>query len=106
MLKVYEPPPKAGYAKVKCNRRLLKSRRLIEQVCGRLKGSFVFCSKNSFWNDFGFIREAIEACCGLHNFLEERQVDMPVDVMQVHDAQAMPQEAGTLAVGVHRSETC
>jgi hypothetical protein len=44
-----------------------------------------------------FTREAIEACCGVHNFLEERKVDMPDDAMQVGVAQAMPQDEADLA---------
>jgi hypothetical protein len=80
-LKVYEPPPEGNSAQAKCNRRLLDARWLIEQAFGRLKGKFVFCSKNSFWNDVCFTREAIEACCGVHNFLEVRKTDMPDDAM-------------------------
>jgi hypothetical protein len=83
MMKVFEPPPEAGTAEARYNRRLLNARRLIEQAFGTLKGRFVFCSKNSFWNDLEFTKQAIQACCGLHNFLEKRKV---VKTLQVDAA--------------------
>jgi hypothetical protein len=36
----------------------------------------VFCKRNVFWNEPEFTRSCIEVCCALHNFLEERAVDM------------------------------
>jgi hypothetical protein len=41
VMKVIEPPPTAGMAQARCNRRLLHARRLVEQAFGRLKGVFV-----------------------------------------------------------------
>jgi hypothetical protein len=100
MLKVHEPPPAAGSAEAKCNYRLLNARRGIEQAFGRLKGRFVFCSKNTFWNNLSFTRAAIEACCGLHNFLEDRSVDMP-DVDDVDDQLLlMPHEVADASGGI------
>lgn len=92
MMKVIEPGPPAGTPEAQCNRRLLNCRRLIEQTFGLLKGRWVFCKRNTFWNDVAFTRMAIEACCGLHNFLQERGIGMP-DEDDVVDAMApLPHE--------------
>jgi hypothetical protein len=104
MMKVFEPPPAAGTAQARCNRRLLNARRLTEQAFGTLKGKFVFCSKNSFWNDFKFTKQAIQACCGLHNFLEERRVDAPVAHAGVDDALQPIPKAGMDPGGGCRSQ--
>jgi hypothetical protein len=99
MMKVIEPPPAANSNQAKCNRRLLNSRRLIEMVFDRLKGRWVFCKRNVFWNDVDFTREAIEACCGLHNLSEERDVEMPAEN---EDDNAMPmpyEEAPEAGIG-------
>jgi hypothetical protein len=48
--------------------KLLSARRRIELTFGRLKERFVFCKKNTFWNDLDWTRTAIEACCRLHFF--------------------------------------
>jgi hypothetical protein len=100
MLKVHEPPPAAGSAEVKCNKRLLNARRGIEQAFGRLKGRFVFCPKNTFWNNLAFTRAAIKACCGWHNCLEKRSVDM-LDVEDVDDdLLLMPHEVADTTGGI------
>jgi hypothetical protein len=95
MLKVYEPPPAIGTPQSELNFRLTNARRVIEMTFGRLKGRWVFCSKNSFWNDVKFTRDSIEACCGLHNFLEQRLVELP-DMEEGNDGQAVhiPMDAG------------
>jgi hypothetical protein len=77
MMKAYDPPPAQGTPEATCNKRILHARRVIERAYGRLKGRWVFCKKNTFWNDLQFSRSAIEVCCGLHNFLEVRNVGMP-----------------------------
>jgi hypothetical protein len=60
----------------------------------------VFCSKNTCWNNLSFTRAAIEACCGLHKFLEDRSVDMP-DVDDVHDELLlMPHEVADASSGI------
>jgi hypothetical protein len=48
----------------------------------------VFCKRNVFWNDVDFTRQAIGACCGLHKFLEERDVQMLY--VQDEDDDAVP----------------
>jgi hypothetical protein len=56
---------------------MLPARRVIERAFGWLKGRWVFCKRNVFWNDLQFTRAAIRACCGLHNYLEEKGAEMP-----------------------------
>jgi hypothetical protein len=99
MMKVIEPPPAPDSNAARLNRRLLNARRLIEMLFGRLKGRWVFCSKNTFWSSVDFTRQAIEVCCGLHNFLEERDVEMPVDEDENDDALAVPHEAPAAGAG-------
>jgi hypothetical protein len=74
-LKCYDPSPPAGSPEAKFNRRVTNARRVIERAFGRLKGRWVFCSKNTFWGDLTFTKSAIVASCGLLNFLELRHVD-------------------------------
>jgi DDE superfamily endonuclease len=75
------PAPQPGTPEAKFNKRLTNVRRLIEMAFGRLKGRWVCCSKNTFWNDVEFTRHMIEACCGLHNFCEERRLRCPLSMM-------------------------
>jgi hypothetical protein len=76
MMKAIEPPPAAHTAEAEFNTRILLARRVIERAFGRLKGRWVFCKRNVFWNEPVFTRSGIEVCCALHNFLEERAVDI------------------------------
>jgi hypothetical protein len=77
MMKAIDPPPAVPSAEAEFNKRILLARRVIERCFGRLKGRWVFCKRNAFWNDLEFSRAAIESCCALHNFLEERKVELP-----------------------------
>lgn len=40
----------------------------------------VFCKKNTFHSTREFVTPAIEACCGLHNFLKLKKVGLPPGV--------------------------
>jgi hypothetical protein len=91
MLKVYDQAI-PGSAEAKLNKRLLRARCGIERSFGLLKGRFVFCAKNSFWGDLDFTRAALQACCGLHNFLIDRTVDMPEVDDVPEEALPMPNE--------------
>jgi hypothetical protein len=72
MMKAIDPVPADDTPEKAFNTRILLARRVIERAFGRLKGRWAFCRRNTFWNSLDFCREAIEACCGLHNFLQER----------------------------------
>jgi hypothetical protein len=91
MMKALDPPPAADSAEAVYNERILLARRVIERCFGRLKGRWVFCKRNAFWNNLDFSRAAIEACCALHNFLEEREVELPEEVVELvnHVGEAM-----------------
>jgi hypothetical protein len=39
--------------------------------------------RNAFWNNLDFTHAAIDACCALHNFLEERDVVLPGEEEEV-----------------------
>lgn len=83
MIKAIDAPPAAGSAEKQFNTRILLARRVIERCFGRLKGRWVLCKRNAFWNNVRFTTAAIEACCGLHNFLEERDVGLPAGVEDI-----------------------
>jgi hypothetical protein len=85
ILKVIDLPPPEGSAEAEFNKRILLARRVIERAFGRLKGRWVFCKRSAFWNNIDFICEAIEACYLLHNFLEERAVEMSGEEDEVDD---------------------
>jgi hypothetical protein len=103
ILKCYEPSPPQGSPEAKFNRKIINARRVIERAFGRLKGRWVFCAKNTFWGDVNFTRSAIVACCGLHNFLEMRHVEMFEEDDGDDDADhmlALPPDAHVGGIGV------
>jgi hypothetical protein len=56
--------------------KILLACRAIERALGRLKGRWVLlCKRNAFQNNIDLLRAAIEACCALHIFLEERAIE-------------------------------
>jgi hypothetical protein len=77
MMKAIDPPPATGTAAATFNKRILLARRVIERAFGRLKGRWVFCRRNTFWNDPEFTRVCIEVCCALHNSLEAHRLLFP-----------------------------
>jgi hypothetical protein len=79
MMKAFDPQPAAGTKEGEYNKRILLARRVIERCFGRLKGHWVYCKPNVFWNNVEFTWKAIEVCCGLHNFLEEHAVELPIE---------------------------
>jgi hypothetical protein len=83
IMKAIDPPPAQDSAGANFNKRILLARRVIERCFGRLKGRWVFCKRNAFWNDLNFTRAAIESCCALHNLLEECEVKLPGEEGQV-----------------------
>jgi hypothetical protein len=82
-MKAIDPPPAQDSAGANFNRGILLARRVIERCFGRLKGRWVFCKRNAFWNDLDFTRAAIDSCCSLHNFLKEREVKLPAEESEV-----------------------
>jgi hypothetical protein len=62
-MKAIDPPPAQDSAGANLNRRILLARRVIERCFGRLKGRWVLCKRNAFWNDLDFEGAAIESCC-------------------------------------------
>jgi hypothetical protein len=85
MMKAIDPPPAVGTSEAEYNARILlaRARRVIQRAFGWLKGRWLFCKRNVFWNNLDFTRAAIEACCALHNFLEERDVVLPGEEEEV-----------------------
>jgi hypothetical protein len=59
------------------NKRLTNCRRLSEMAFGRLKGRWSVCTRNKSYYDPQLCKSIVEACCGLHNFLECRGRPMP-----------------------------
>jgi hypothetical protein len=81
LMKAFDPPPFATETdKAEYNKRILLARRVIERAFWALKGRWVFCKRNVFWNNLKFTRAAIRACCGLHNYLVDLRNDMPEDI--------------------------
>jgi hypothetical protein len=76
ILKCYEGSLPPGSPEAKLNRKVISAHRVIERAFGRLKGRWVFCAKNASWGDVNFTRSATVACCGQHNFLKIRHVEM------------------------------
>jgi hypothetical protein len=76
-MKAIEPPPPSTHtAEAEFNTRILLARQVIERAFGRLKGPWVFCKRNVFWNEPEFTRFCIKVCCALHIFLEKWAVDI------------------------------
>jgi hypothetical protein len=85
-MKVIELPPLPESAESKLNKRMLAAHRSMKQAFVRPKAGFVFCKKNSFWNDLDFVKMGIEASCGLNIFLEQRLIQLPeVDRAQLNE---------------------
>jgi hypothetical protein len=73
MLKVHKPPPAAGLAEARCNRRLLIAPQALSRHLEGWRVSVFFAQRACS----GINPNAIQAYSDLHSFLEERAVDMP-----------------------------
>ena len=72
IMKCLDYIPQANTPESKYNRCVINARRGVECAFGRLKGRWVFCKKNTFYNAPDFTRSAILVCTALHNFLQAR----------------------------------
>jgi hypothetical protein len=72
MQKTFAPPPDPGSAQAKFYKRLTNCRRRVEAAFGDLKGRWVVCKRNVFWNDVDLRSKVIAVCCALHNFVVQR----------------------------------
>lgn len=62
---------------------IIRTRRVVEQAFGRLKGRWLILVKGTpFYRDHEFVRKIALVCCGLHNFVESRHCDFP-DYLQL-----------------------
>jgi hypothetical protein len=68
----FAPPPDPGSAQAKLNKRLTHCRRRVEVAFGELKGRWVACIRNVFWNDVELLSKVSAVCCALHNFVVKR----------------------------------
>jgi hypothetical protein len=59
MQKNFAPPPDPGSAQAKFNKRLTDCRRRLEVAFGDLKGRWVVCKRNVFWNDVKLLSRVI-----------------------------------------------
>ena len=80
MLKCHDGAPLEDTPDGKFNRAIINSRRAVECTFGRLKARFAFCNRNTFWANPTVTRDAVQVCCGLHNFLQKRSVGIPDEV--------------------------
>jgi hypothetical protein len=75
------------------------ARRLIEQVFGRLKGRWLMCARNMFFQEPEFVKLCNCVCCALHNFFEMRNVEFDEDQLQAAEA-ALNMEGAPAAAAV------
>jgi hypothetical protein len=69
------------------NRRVTNCRRSSEIGIGRAKGRWSFLTRNKTYSDPARVRLLCNACCGLHNFCEERRVPFDNRMPQHEGAQ-------------------
>jgi hypothetical protein len=81
VIKVVEPANDP--ASKAMNRRVINSRRGSEIAFQRLKGRWTFCTRNKFYGDPSLVSKMVDVCCGLHNFVQGRDVEMPTDIADV-----------------------
>ena len=94
MQKCFGTTPNENSREGRYNRRIINCRREVERSFGRLKGRWVFCSRNTFWGCPKFVKDAHLVCCALHNFVEKRGIQYNVlpgpNIAQAH-VQALAQ---------------
>jgi hypothetical protein len=112
MQKNFAPPPDPGSAQAKFDKRLTDCWRRVEAAFGDLKGRWVVCKRNVFWNDVDLRSEVIAVCCALDNFVVQRrcQYDERWDVPHHDDVEVMvahgPMQWLQTRVGAFRFATC
>jgi hypothetical protein len=106
VMKIYGDPRGAqeraefeATGKAKFNRCVINARRLIEQVFGGLKGRWLMCARNMFFQEPEFVKLCICVCCALHNFFEMRNVEFDEDQLQAAEA-ALNMEGAPAAAAV------
>ena len=72
MMKCYDDTPAHPHRKRSFNYSLIRTRRVVEQAFGRLKGRWKIMDKCNL-NDPVFSRQVALVCCALHNICERHQ---------------------------------
>lgn len=81
VMKCYETA-NPSLAQFNFNYAVIRTRRVVENAFGRLKGRFHIMHGNCRFNDTDFCANVAMVCCALHNFIEHGRIDSSMRVFE------------------------